>query len=176
MCIRDSRKTKIFTWKYIRMNPNVKFFTRWTLVIPLISNKLNLGDFQKGNCTCNQMQSLYFTDCDNLPTLYLVEPVFVPNVGICQSRQIVNIFPSDPVKPKSLPVIRCNRCILQIVIICRSFILSNWFSFQMSEFANIVKPWIIFPSDPVKPKSLPGNIFEWIQMSNSLQVERSWSP
>ena len=42
-----SRKTKIFTWKYIRMNPNVKFFARWTLVIPLISKKLNLGDFQK---------------------------------------------------------------------------------------------------------------------------------
>ena len=58
------------------------------------------GDFHKGNCTCNQMQSLYSTDCDNLPILYLVEPVFVPNVGICQSRQIVNIFPSDSRKPK----------------------------------------------------------------------------
>ena len=58
------------------------------------------GDVHKGNCTCNQMQSLYSTDCDNLPILYLVEPVFVPDVGICQSRQIVNIFPSDPVKPK----------------------------------------------------------------------------
>ena len=58
------------------------------------------GDVQKGNCTCNQMQSLYSTDCDNLPILYFVEPVFFPNVGICQSRQIVNIFPSDSRKPK----------------------------------------------------------------------------
>ena len=60
------------------------------------------GDVHKGNCTCNQMQSLYSTDCDNLPILYFVEPVFFPNVGICQSRQIVNIFPSDSRKTKNL--------------------------------------------------------------------------
>ena len=58
------------------------------------------GDFHKGNCTCNQMQSLYSTDCDNLPILYLVKPVFVPNVGICQSRQIVNNFPVRSRKTK----------------------------------------------------------------------------
>ena len=64
------------------------------------------GDVHKGNCTCNQMQSLYSTDCDNLPILYLVKPVFVPNVGICQSRQIVNNF---PVRSRKTKIFTCNQ-------------------------------------------------------------------
>ena len=60
------------------------------------------GDVHKGNCTWNQMQSLYSTDWDILPILSFLEPVFFPNVGICQSRQIVNIFPSDSRKTKNL--------------------------------------------------------------------------
>jgi len=54
-----SRKTKIFTWKYIRVNPNVKFFTRWTLVIPLIPNKLNLDDYQKTGISTD-MRPVFF--------------------------------------------------------------------------------------------------------------------
>ena len=79
-----------------------------------------LGDVHKGNCTCNQMQSMYSTDCDILLILYPVEPLFVPDVGVCQNLvKLQIILPSDPVKPKILlPAIRCNRCILQIVIFC----------------------------------------------------------
>ena len=44
-----------------------------------------LGDVRNGNCTCNQMQLMYSTDCDILPILYPVEPLFVPDVGVCQN-------------------------------------------------------------------------------------------
>ena len=38
-------------------------------------------------------------------SFFFLEPVFFPNVGICQSRQIVNIFPSDSRKTK---IFTCN--------------------------------------------------------------------
>ena len=72
--------------------------------------------------TCNQMQSLYSTDCDNLPILYFVEPVFFPNVRICQSRQIVNIFPSDSRKTKNLYLeLYSNESKCKISFLCRTF-------------------------------------------------------
>ena len=66
----------------------------------------------------------------------------------------------------TVPGIRCNRCILQIGIFCRSFLSLNRFSFQMSEFANLVKSWIFSRQIPVNQKSLPGIIFGWVQMQN----------
>ena len=69
-----------------------------------------------------------------------------------------------PLNQKSLPGIRCNRCILQIGIFCRSFLSLNRFSFQMSEFANLVKSWIFSRRIPINQKS--GNIFGWVQMQN----------
>ena len=48
------------------------------------------------------MQSMYCTDCDISLILYLVEPVFVPEVGVCQNLvKLRMIFPSNPIKPKS---------------------------------------------------------------------------
>ena len=46
------------------------------------------------------MELLYSTDCDILPILSSIEPVFFAYVGICQSRQILNNFPSDSRKTK----------------------------------------------------------------------------
>ena len=61
-----------------------------------------LGDVHKGNSTCNWMQSMYCTDCDISLILYLVEPVFVPEVGVCQNLvKLRIILPSNPIKPKS---------------------------------------------------------------------------
>ena len=58
---------------------------------------------------------------------------------------------------------RCNCCILQIGVFCRSFLSSNRFSFQMSEFANHVKSWIFSRQIPVNQNALPGNIHGWVQ-------------
>ena len=43
----------------------------------------------------------------------------------------------------------------------------NRFSFQMSELANLVKLWIFSRQIPINQKSLPGNIFGWVQMQIS---------
>ena len=48
------------------------------------------------------MQSLYSTDCDILPILYLVELVFVPDVGICQISSNREYFPVRSRKTKNL--------------------------------------------------------------------------
>ena len=94
-----------------------------------------------------------------------VEPVFFPKVRICQSRWVMNIFPSDSHKPK---IFTWN--LKAFVVFYRlwyfadpvSFSL-NWFSFQKSEFANLVESWIFSRQIPINQKSLPGNIFGWVQ-------------
>ena len=112
------------------------------------------GDVHKGNCTCNQMQSLYSTDCDNLPILYLVKPVFVPNVGICQSRQIVNNF---PVRSRKTKIFTCNQMQslystdcdnLPILYLVEPVFVPNVGICQSRQIVNI------FPSDSRKTKNL----------------------
>ena len=136
------------------------------------------GDFHKGNCTCNQMQSLYSTDCDNLPILYLVEPVFVPNVGICQSRQIVNNF---PVRSRKTKIFTCNQMQLMystdsdILLILFSslnrFVPKNVGFAKSRQIANISR------QIPLKPKYFT---WKYIPMNpngkSSFKVERSRSP
>ena len=116
------------------------------------------SDVHKGNCTCKYRHSLYSSDWGICR--FFSELVCLPNVGVCQSRQITNIFPSDSRKPKIFTCKYRYSLYSSDWGICRSFsepvCLPNVGVCQSRQIMNI------FPSDSRKPKIFTCN---YIRMS-----------
>ena len=148
--------------KYISFAQLV-YFLREVCLLVMVDLGL-FSDFHKGNCTWNLKAFVVL-----YRLWYFADPVsFSLNRFSFQKSEFANLVESwifshqIPINQKSLPGIEGNSMsskdweYLPIEFL-------NRFSFQMSEFANLDKLWIFSRQIPINQKSLPGNIFGWVQ-------------